>query len=49
MSAIDKADQMACKWLSIANELRESGKDDSEAMEKAQKYLDKMNRLLGNR
>ncbi len=39
------AETKANNWLARANELREDGKDDSKAMEQAQKWLDKLNEL----
>jgi len=41
------AETKANNWLARANELREAGKNDSKAMEKAQKWLDKLNALEG--
>lgn len=42
-----EAETKANNWLARANELREAGKDDTCAMEKAQRWLDKLNALEG--
>lgn len=45
--AISDAEAKAAQWLGAANMRRESGKDDSREIRKAQFWLDRANKLRG--